>query len=110
MKTMPATLYVAPNPTGGSHCNIYLLPFKMKPGQYVSDLSLEDQTGWRHVGAMRQREKNAEGRLFRMVYLEHEFSACKDDLEFSMGGVLMETSVTTNCFDKRAEQDQGLGF
>lgn len=79
------TLYVAPNPTGGSRCNLYLIPYRLDPAQSPKDLLLNSPEQGVYVGQI-ERDLSPKDRNFRVVMIEPELIGLKNDLEHTMGG------------------------
>ncbi|TXG96127.1 MAG: hypothetical protein E6R08_10160 [Nevskiaceae bacterium] len=88
------TLFVAPGATPAARlCNIYLMPYPMRPGQRPSDLQPSFQRAWRLVGAMRPDYR--EGCL-KVLWLSPSFAAFAEDLEaVGAGGYITVPFVTS---------------
>lgn len=86
-----ATVYVAPNPTGGMRCNVYLIDGGDDP------VTVTDQRKMVNVGLL-EATKLRHGPHFRIVYLKHELHPLRNELEWSMAGVKMDVEMKEGAF------------
>jgi len=69
------TIYIHP---GENQCNVYQLPYPMRPGQSPADLNPEYQADWRRCGLLNAQLKAS--------WLDKHVWAIKDAVEGQMGG------------------------
>lgn len=85
------TLYVAPNPTGGMRCNVYLV--EGNPDQ----ISTDTPSAMENVGLI-EATRLRNGPHFRILYLKHELAPLRDELEWSMGGTKLDVELKEGAF------------
>ena len=73
--------------TGNSYCNVYYMPYPMRPRQHPMDLEWKYQKEWKLIGRLDHH--------LTLVYLDARFAHLKKDIEFQMGG----TFLTVNKVD-----------
>lgn len=76
---MKHTIYIAP---GYNFCNVYHMPYGMRPGQSPNDLAFRYQSEWVLIGQLNQQLK--------LRFLDADFGHLKDDIEGQMGGTFFE--------------------
>lgn len=86
------TVYVAPNPNSWAaapFCNVYAMPYPMRPGQRPADIEHRFQQQWKLVGRL-DRDLN-------LVFLDRGLEDFRDDIEGAMGGTYMHVPADCLC-------------
>lgn len=76
---MKHTVYIAP---GYNSCNVYVMPYGMRPNQSPGDLADQYKDQWVRIGQLNHELK--------LRYLDADYDYLKDDIEGQMGGTFFE--------------------
>ncbi|MDU8351178.1 hypothetical protein RYA05_04615 [Pseudomonas syringae pv. actinidiae] len=80
------TVYIHP---GMNTCNVYLIPYPMRPGQSPGDINVDLQHDWRPIAKL---DSN-----LRALFCEH--AHLKSEIEGQMGGTFFHLDENLNPID-----------
>lgn len=75
------TIYIAP---AGNQCNVYLIPYGMRPGQSPADIDMSFRHTWEPIGQL--------DHTLAVRWLEDKAARWREDIAGQMAGTYFEVS------------------